>query len=68
MTPGVQLVVYDLLGRTVATLVDEPMAPGWHEVVWDGRNDRGVSVASGVYLYRLQTGSFVQTRKMVLMR
>ena len=68
MTPGVQLVVYDLLGRTVATLVEEPMAPGWHEVVWDGRDDRGAPVASGVYLYRLQAGSFVQTRKMVLMR
>jgi photosystem II stability/assembly factor-like uncharacterized protein len=57
----VRLSVYDVLGREVATLVDEAQAPGAHEVIWDARN-----VASGVYLYRLTAGSFVETRKMLL--
>ena len=59
----VLLRVYDVLGREVTTLVDELKAPGHYQVTWDAR-----SAASGVYLYRLQTGSFSQTRKLILMR
>jgi hypothetical protein len=57
------LEVIDLLGRTVATLVDREMEPGVHTVRFNG-----TGVASGVYLYRLKAGDFVQTRKMVLLR
>jgi hypothetical protein len=59
----VRLVVYDVLGREVAVLVNERKAPGSYEVRFDGS-----SLPSGVYFYRLETGTFVQTRKMVLLK
>jgi hypothetical protein len=59
----VTLVVYDLLGRVVGVLVNERKAPGTYEVAFDGNG-----LASGVYIYRLRAGSFVQTRKMILMK
>jgi hypothetical protein len=59
----VRLVVYDLLGRQVATLVDEYRAPGSYTVKFDGTN-----IASGVYICRLTTGKFTDTKRMVLMR
>jgi hypothetical protein len=59
----VRLAVYDLLGREVATLVDERKAPGNYEVNFDASG-----LASGVYLYRLASGESVESRKMVLMK
>ncbi len=59
----VTLKVYDLLGREISTLVNEEKAPGNYEVKFDGSN-----LSSGVYLYRLQAGSFTQTKKFVLMK
>jgi len=59
----VRLVVYDLLGREVAVLVNEQQAPGSYAVKFDGSG-----LASGVYLYRLAAGSFVQTRKMAVVK
>ena len=65
----VNLAVYDVLGRPVAgVLREEPLRAGWHEFTWDGRDDRGVPVASGVYLYRLRVGDRVALRKMTLVR
>ncbi|MEX1274788.1 MAG: T9SS type A sorting domain-containing protein, partial [Bacteroidota bacterium] len=55
--------VFDMLGRHVATLVDEIMNPGLYQAHWDAR-----TLSSGIYYYRLRAGSFVETRKMVLMR
>ena len=55
-----QLVVYDLLGREVATLVDESLQAGTHNVQFDARN-----LASGVYIYRLTAGNYSETRKMI---
>ncbi len=55
--------IFDVVGRTVATLVDEPMAPGSHTVVWEARNS-----ASGTYFCRLSAGPVTETRKMVLLR
>jgi hypothetical protein len=60
------IVVYDVAGRAVRTLVDGIMPAGEHEVVWDGRDAAGNRVASGVYLYRLRAGSTVETRRVVL--
>jgi hypothetical protein len=60
---NVRLVVYDLLGRQVAVLVNEKKAPGSYDVKFDARN-----LASGMYLYRLTAGSFVETKKMVVMK
>jgi len=59
----VKLTVYDLLGREVAVLVDEQKTPGSYSAVFNASG-----LASGVYLYRLTAGTFVETRKMVLMR
>jgi hypothetical protein len=71
----VQLIIYDILGRKVRTLVDNPMAPGTYKTIWDGRDDNGLGVASGVYLYRIIAKSssisgqdFVLTKKMILMK
>jgi hypothetical protein len=57
------LKVYDILGREVATLVSEMRQPGTYHVPFDGSN-----LSSGVYLYRLEAGGFVQTRKLLLLR
>ncbi|MCK4573237.1 MAG: T9SS type A sorting domain-containing protein, partial [candidate division Zixibacteria bacterium] len=64
----VALAVFNVLGRKVKTLINEQMPAGTHTVVWDGREDNGNPVASGVYLYRLETGSSVFTRKMMLLK
>lgn len=59
----VVLKVFDMLGREVKTIVDEEMIPGYYERIFDGKE-----LASGVYLYRLQAGSFVRTKKLLLLR
>ena len=64
----VQLSVYSVDGRHVATLLQERMPAGVHAVTWSGRDDRGRSVASGTYFYRLQTRDWQQTRRMTLVR
>ncbi|MGH8005216.1 MAG: T9SS type A sorting domain-containing protein, partial [Limisphaerales bacterium] len=64
----VRLEVFDLLGRSVVTLKEGSMAAGTHTVVWDGRDRSGQTVSSGVYLYRLKVGSFVETKKMLFLK
>ena len=64
----VALTVYDILGREVRTLVAGMQEAGYKSAVWDGTDDRGQPVSSGVYLYRIQAGGFTQTRKMALLR
>jgi hypothetical protein len=59
----VTLKVYDMLGREVATLVNENLPPGRYEVTFDAGG-----LASGVYYYRLVAGDFTETKRMVLMR
>ncbi|MCP4293763.1 MAG: S8 family serine peptidase [bacterium] len=69
--PGSELVeleIYSVDGRRIATLVSEPMSAGAHKVAWNGRNDQGQMVASGTYFYRLQTGSQTLSRRMVLLK
>ncbi len=60
--------VYSLTGQRVAVLHQGPKKAGVHRVHWDGRDDRGRPLASGVYLYRLSTDENVQTRKLTLVR
>lgn len=64
----VHLSVYDLSGRLVKTLVDQPMTADQHEIVWDGKDNSGVRVASGVYFYKLVAGDFNATEKMVMLK
>ncbi|MEW5702448.1 MAG: FlgD immunoglobulin-like domain containing protein [Candidatus Zixiibacteriota bacterium] len=65
---NVHLDIYDILGRRVRTLVSEAQTAGEHEVTWDGTDDRGQAVSSGVYFCRLQTESHVDVRQMVLLK
>ncbi|HSL88319.1 MAG TPA: T9SS type A sorting domain-containing protein, partial [Ignavibacteriaceae bacterium] len=59
----VSLKVYDILGREAATLVNEEKPAGTHQVTFDAS-----SLASGIYFYKIQAGSFVETKKMILLR
>ncbi|MBI5473374.1 MAG: T9SS type A sorting domain-containing protein [Ignavibacteriae bacterium] len=60
---ALSLRVYDVLGREVATLVNEQKSPGTYTVTWDASNQ-----SSGVYLYQLRAGGFVQTKKMIIIQ
>ena len=64
----VELTVYDLAGRMVKPLVSEHVTVGDHEAHWDGRDQAGNRVASGVYLYQLRTDEFAETKRMVLLK
>ncbi|HKW14780.1 MAG TPA: C25 family cysteine peptidase [Candidatus Krumholzibacteria bacterium] len=65
---NVTLAVFDVTGARVRTLVDEPAKPGAHAITWDGRNNHGDTVGSGIYFYRLTTPARTLTRKMVLLK
>ena len=68
-SPGhVSLVVYDLLGRRVATLADAPLKAGTHERSWNGRGDSGTLAPAGVYFCRLRCPAFTETRRLLLLR
>ena len=64
----VELAIYNLIGQRVTTLMAGPREEGIHVVRWDGRDDSGRELASGPYLYRLQNGEEVETRKLLLLR
>ena len=64
----VELAVYNMAGQRVVTLVDGILHAGSHEVVWNGRDDDGNAMASGVYLYRLQAAASVQVKSLLLIR
>ncbi len=64
----VELAVYNLVGQRIARLIDGPRAAGTYTVQWDGRDQRGGPLASGFYMYRLQVGDRIETRKLLLLR
>lgn len=64
----VKLVVYDMLGREVISLVDNHLQQGNHSVVWDGKDKHGYNVSTGVYIYQLQVDGITKTRKMTLIK
>ncbi len=67
--PGlVSLKIYNMLGQLVRTVVDAHQVEGYYEAIWDGRNETGAAVASGIYVYRMIAGSFVETKRMLLLR
>ncbi|MFH1844191.1 MAG: LamG-like jellyroll fold domain-containing protein, partial [bacterium] len=67
--PGqVKILIFDIQGRKVATLVDAVLPVGVHRVDWEGRDDSGALVSSGIYFYQLATPGFSQTRKMTLLK
>jgi flagellar hook assembly protein FlgD len=64
----VTLRVYDLRGRKVRELLDRTLMPGHYSVQWDGRDGQGARVASGIYLYRLESDQEVITRRMLMVK
>ena len=64
----VRLQVFDIRGRVVRTLVNTKQSAGRYAVQWDGSDDAGKPVSSGVYFYRLQTAQFSQTHKMMMLK
>ena len=64
----VSLVVHDVIGRQVKTLVATEKDPGLHSIHWDGTNDRGEIVAAGMYFYVIRSGAFIDAKKMILLK
>ena len=64
----VKIVIYDITGKVVKTLVDEVVKPGAYRILWDGTDDSGNKVTSGIYFYRMIAGSYVSVKKMVLIK
>jgi len=64
----VHILVYDLRGRMIKELFDENKNPGHYSVWWDGKDERGIEVSSGVYLYKLVAGEYSTTKKMAILR
>jgi hypothetical protein len=65
---NVTLAIYDVSGRLVRVLMSGAQDTGTHSITWDGRNDAGATVGSGVYFYRLDAGKFTATKKMVMLK
>ena len=64
----VTLKIFNVLGQQVATLINSDMKSGYHLVKWDGKNQFGIRVASGVYYYRLETTEFSRSMRMLLIK
>jgi flagellar hook assembly protein FlgD len=64
----VRLDVYNVLGRRVKTLVQGTQPAGFYRTVWDGRDEAGHPVPTGLYLYRLTASDWIQTRRMMLIK
>jgi hypothetical protein len=64
----VNITIYDMLGRQVKTIINQTQEAGFKSVIWNATNNQGNPVSAGVYLYQIQAGEFVQTKKMVLLK
>jgi hypothetical protein len=62
------LTIYNVLGKAIRVLVDREMSAGSHTLRWDGTDEFGTPVSSGIYFYRLKAGAFDHTMRMVLMK
>ena len=57
-----------MMGRHIRTLVSDFATPGSYNVVWDAKNDNGLSVSAGMYIYKMISGDFVEVNKMLLVK
>jgi flagellar hook assembly protein FlgD len=64
----VQINIYNIKGQKVRTLVNDTFSPGTHKVIWNGTDDSGKAVSSGIYFYKMKAGDYTETRKMLLMK
>lgn len=65
---AVKIEVFNTLGQRIKTLEDKDQLPGNYEVIWNGKDEFGQTVASGIYIYKIHTQDFVKTKKMILIR
>ena len=65
---NVNITIYDMLGRQVKTLINQNQDAGYRSVVWNATNNYGEPVSAGIYLYQIQSGEYMQTKKMVLLK
>ncbi|MCI0595657.1 MAG: T9SS type A sorting domain-containing protein [candidate division Zixibacteria bacterium] len=65
---NVELKIFNMLGQVVRTLVEEEKGAGYHQIVWDGKDEAGRTVSTGIYLYQIKAGDFVETKKMQLVK
>jgi hypothetical protein len=64
----VNITIYDMLGRAVKTMVNQHQNAGHRSIIWDGTNDYGNTVSTGIYLYQIQSGAYTRTKKMVFLK
>ena len=64
----VNITIYDMLGRQVKTLMNHTQDAGYKSIIWDATNDYGKPVSAGIYLYRIQSGKYISTKKIVLLK
>ena len=64
----VKIIVYNMLGQEIKTLLDEPKDLGFHFIEWNGKNDVGNQVAAGVYFYRIKANKYTKVKKMLLLK
>ena len=64
----VNIIIYDMLGKQVKTLINQTQDAGYRSIIWDATNDYGKPVSAGIYLYQIQAGKYMQTKKMVLLK
>ena len=64
----VNIIIHDMLGRQVKTLINRTQDAGYKSVIWNATNDYGKPVSAGIYLYQIQAGEYISTKKMVLLK
>jgi flagellar hook assembly protein FlgD len=64
----VNITIYDMQGRHIKTLINQTQDAGYRSVIWDATNDHGKPESAGIYLYQIQAGEYMQTKKMVLLK
>ena len=64
----VNITIYDMNGRSIRGLVDEQQSAGFRSVFWNAKDDNNIPVSAGIYLYKVQAGDYIQTRKMVFLK
>jgi flagellar hook assembly protein FlgD len=62
------LAIYDITGKLVKTLVDEKRESGYHSVIWNGTDENGSNVASGIYFYRIEAENHTETKSCILLK
>jgi len=65
---SLRLDIFDIQGRLIRTLAQGTAAAGSHQILWNGTNEQGEMVPSGIYFYRLQAGSFQEIKRMVMLK